>query len=435
MTDKNQEKQMTDVELSLKLSYAIYENYHTALEFIETHPDYSLLKFRKVLKSIVEIIADKEEINLENKNLNDSIKYLVECGIPSKLLDNNLHDVKFFCNDGIHNGSSFKNKEESDEEINRLRENALIARKKLIEIFEYVYFIMINKQSAPTIISAIVERNNEIIYNSLTSTNYKEKLKAGIIYEDIFNTQLHSASKPLSRKIKYSLSVLIEYTLAFYESAYKLSAQVDDEAFADDTEKVILQKCELEPLYKYASFGLSFISNNEKFKKLLQIVADRGYIPAKALLGFNLYEENQFKLAFKYLLSVKNTNESIALWQLYYCYTEGKACSPNPNKAFKYLRKAVKLKYPDALATLSKVYHNGEYLPKDDEKSQELLEESIALGSKLGKKFKEHLQEISTAKKPKPITGGEKIGRNEKCPCGSGKKYKKCCGSPNKKIQ
>ena len=23
----------------------------------------------------------------------------------------------------------------------------------------------------------------------------------------------------------------------------------------------------------------------------------------------------------------------------------------------------------------------------------------------------------------------KKVGRNEKCPCGSGKKYKKCCGS------
>ncbi len=25
--------------------------------------------------------------------------------------------------------------------------------------------------------------------------------------------------------------------------------------------------------------------------------------------------------------------------------------------------------------------------------------------------------------------GGRKIGRNEKCPCGSGKKYKRCHGS------
>jgi len=29
--------------------------------------------------------------------------------------------------------------------------------------------------------------------------------------------------------------------------------------------------------------------------------------------------------------------------------------------------------------------------------------------------------------KPKPVTG-HKVGRNDPCPCGSGKKYKKCCG-------
>ena len=28
----------------------------------------------------------------------------------------------------------------------------------------------------------------------------------------------------------------------------------------------------------------------------------------------------------------------------------------------------------------------------------------------------------------KPIVNPSKIGRNELCPCGSGKKYKKCCG-------
>jgi len=28
----------------------------------------------------------------------------------------------------------------------------------------------------------------------------------------------------------------------------------------------------------------------------------------------------------------------------------------------------------------------------------------------------------------KPVVKGEKIGRNDPCPCGSGKKYKQCCG-------
>ena len=27
-----------------------------------------------------------------------------------------------------------------------------------------------------------------------------------------------------------------------------------------------------------------------------------------------------------------------------------------------------------------------------------------------------------------PVKRGEKIGRNDPCPCGSGQKYKKCCG-------
>lgn len=28
----------------------------------------------------------------------------------------------------------------------------------------------------------------------------------------------------------------------------------------------------------------------------------------------------------------------------------------------------------------------------------------------------------------RPCAGGRKVGRNEPCPCGSGRKFKKCCG-------
>ena len=31
-------------------------------------------------------------------------------------------------------------------------------------------------------------------------------------------------------------------------------------------------------------------------------------------------------------------------------------------------------------------------------------------------------------KQEQPEVGGRKVGRNEHCPCGSGKKYKRCCG-------
>ncbi|MHB1694447.1 MAG: SEC-C metal-binding domain-containing protein, partial [bacterium] len=37
-------------------------------------------------------------------------------------------------------------------------------------------------------------------------------------------------------------------------------------------------------------------------------------------------------------------------------------------------------------------------------------------------------EEDENAVKQKPIVKSKKIGRNEPCPCGSGKKYKNCHG-------
>jgi preprotein translocase subunit SecA len=36
--------------------------------------------------------------------------------------------------------------------------------------------------------------------------------------------------------------------------------------------------------------------------------------------------------------------------------------------------------------------------------------------------------QVSQRGKLQPIVVDEKIGRNDPCPCGSGKKYKHCCG-------
>ncbi|NGX27980.1 MAG: Protein translocase subunit SecA [Candidatus Anoxychlamydiales bacterium] len=44
-------------------------------------------------------------------------------------------------------------------------------------------------------------------------------------------------------------------------------------------------------------------------------------------------------------------------------------------------------------------------------------------------KLDEHQQKESKEIKSSPIIGENKVGRNDDCPCGSGKKYKKCCGS------
>ena len=41
----------------------------------------------------------------------------------------------------------------------------------------------------------------------------------------------------------------------------------------------------------------------------------------------------------------------------------------------------------------------------------------------------EDITDLETLLNPiKPKIVEKKVGRNEPCPCGSGKKYKKCCG-------
>jgi preprotein translocase subunit SecA len=37
-------------------------------------------------------------------------------------------------------------------------------------------------------------------------------------------------------------------------------------------------------------------------------------------------------------------------------------------------------------------------------------------------------KEPAKKKTSAPKVASEKVGRNDSCPCGSGKKYKKCCG-------
>lgn len=41
--------------------------------------------------------------------------------------------------------------------------------------------------------------------------------------------------------------------------------------------------------------------------------------------------------------------------------------------------------------------------------------------------FASQTEQTSQQAKPRPVISGPKVGRNDPCPCGSGKKYKKCC--------
>jgi len=71
----------------------------------------------------------------------------------------------------------------------------------------------------------------------------------------------------------------------------------------------------------------------------------------------------------------------------------------------------------DQIASL--IYHVA-VVSQEEQKVQDRLQNAQA----------SHGDEVSPAETQKKLKDaeGKKIGRNDPCPCGSGKKYKNCCG-------
>lgn len=69
---------------------------------------------------------------------------------------------------------------------------------------------------------------------------------------------------------------------------------------------------------------------------------------------------------------------------------------------------------------------------KEREKSRtKLIESRDALDIPDAMGYRENMENpgtLATAQKTQPIVNVSKVGRNDPCPCGSGKKYKQCCG-------
>jgi uncharacterized protein len=71
--------------------------------------------------------------------------------------------------------------------------------------------------------------------------------------------------------------------------------------------------------------------------------------------------------------------------------------------------------------------------PLSPDKREEVLQMMIAGLSKIYRYFEPHRRSHASGSRPAPLRReGPKIGRNEPCPCGSGRKYKRCCapGAP-----
>jgi preprotein translocase subunit SecA len=97
-------------------------------------------------------------------------------------------------------------------------------------------------------------------------------------------------------------------------------------------------------------------------------------------------------------------------------------------EAFQMFAEMVDKVDEEALSLMYKLQLRGKEEPakrKEPEKRlQAIHQEAVGMGYSTTNQA----EEVAPGK-PKPVKVGQKVGRNDPCPCGSGKKYKKCCGA------
>lgn len=446
---------ISDIDLSKKISENIHQDYKTAIEFIQTNPDYSLTKFRKILESVVSEIANKNDLKLESKKLIDNINFLFDCQLINTPQKSNLHEVRRLGNEGVH--PPFKGDFEYD--YYKLITEKLIlkandARKLVVSVLEDVFCILNGKLTSGyeiEIKTVSIQNSREIIFDAYLKSCWGTKLKAGIISEGLFYEQHFKVPSYKATDFDPHLVNLKHMALSFYEASCVISSKVDDKLrsieSSEEIENIICKTANLESLSRYGELAFSIKEYQEKALKRIEASADRGYGQAAALYGGILYDDEQFELALKYLAIAEQQDVPRALRFLFYAYSEGIVFPKNIEKALAFLDRAIELGCIECLAELGEVFRKGELVKKDNIKAKKFLDQSIEKGSYFGKYYldKIKIEKIKTnlienADKflknadaqykllKNPI---KKMRSNELCNCGSGIKYKKCCKNPS----
>ncbi|WP_448550059.1 DUF4145 domain-containing protein [Thalassotalea fusca] len=457
----------TDLEFAKLFSLQIHEHYQTALEFLDDNPDYSLLKFRKIIELLSNYIAEKRAIDFQNDNLFEQINILFEEGIIPRHIKNNFHELRMLCNDGVHNKSSLKQTDDADfaqSADEAIKSNAKQSRTLIVELFEDLYLHVPLGKELPKF--ELVDTKQfglkQIIFDAAIDTSYQAKLKAGIAYQAIAKNNNKDSGLIVSNSFSFNQESLLKIAAAYYEAAYKLSSNFDqhfknsfrlDDDISD--KEIIYKYCDTESLFKYAVVAIESWLGKEKEKdgiELLKVAVKRGNKEAVAYYGAFLYDSEEYVESKRYLEQAIEADSALANRYLFYLYSDEKNSFYDLELAYRYLNKAIEYGCIDSIGELGILYHKGLIVEKNDAKAEELLLKAIEKGSYVAKRY--HLvefndlagqlqkgaakfaadfekamlkvqQEIEAAK-PKPIKV-EKIGRNSRCPCGSGKKYKSCC--------
>lgn len=429
-----------DKQFAALFKESITSDYADALLFMNANPDVSLLKFRKVLESLCLLYAEHYNYKFANNNLSDRITELAEqtfiCGVNKEL----FHEVRDLTNTGVHI------KKISKEE---LFSNAVTSRRGVLNLLEYAFLDLGIGKEIPKYemtFSGGQEQKN-LWYICLSSADYSDHFRLGKIYQELAEGYERLAFDDESFSICPSAKFV--FAAECYKSAFQLCSGKHVDSITQ-AKGISIAPDSYESLFCYALLCLKGeIGNKGKTDAqiMLHALVNRGYIDAYAYLGWSYYLDKDYKKAHKYLTHNKVSLNIFTYHKLGVLYSEGKASSINIDAAIDNFLKAAELGCSKSMFELGKLYHQGEVVDKNDLLAQTYLQKSIIGGNedaivylddnylkikeiilKAAEQISGSLDKEIHQVKQAPYIAAIKIGRNDRCPCGSGSKYKKCCG-------
>lgn len=424
----------TDLDLSSSVSKTVGEHYKEAVEFTTALPSYALICYRKVLESVCELIAKKQDIPLANLQLFERINKLTDAGAITFGFKDRCHRLRILCNPGAHKTSVLSHEEGKDEladENENLLKNALEARKGILWVLESTYTLLYDYKGDFSYSWVHIETQEwkDILFAATTESDPNKKFKAGLWCEaEAKRRELAYKYAIATEEFQIDQDFLRKLAASFYYASYKLEPNI-------------------EAGFRYAKFvkdGKIDGDKKEEANALIESAAKSGHGGACDYYAVNLYLiQKDYKKAEKFWLLAAQNNVTRAYYCLYIYYTEGKACPPDPQKAIEFLEKGAEQDCRDCLDSLGRAYFEGEYVEKDVEKSRDLLTRASELGHGKARLYLElminggveEIQREFTAFGKRlletlPVRQTVKSAVRDpyaQCSCQSGKKYKWCC--------
>lgn len=430
--------------------------YKEAIEYQQVLPDVSLTRFRKILELWCAELAKKNNLNgTDDLTLRDFIDFLYSEHIFTRDVKDKLHRVRQFANNAVHANKELPHDRLRNELISSFVQARSLFSSLLTDLSELLLSSTTNVVIIDGELRAVEEK--EIIYKAFFSDNAKDKFLGGKAISALHYAYFQKLPTTfVTERQNIHLSSHDEIALQLYLAAIELDAELDKlpvNLWCNKKEREELVHARARPEYNY-EFALSASdrSDYDPYKQraftALRSAIRKNHQPSQALLGALLYNSGSYVESFDLLKPASLDGDLLALRQLYFYYSEGKACDKDMLLATEYAEKAIELGCTLTMYAYGRDLFEGNNVEPDKIKGSELIKKATEMGDKQATTYSKVFIENNLPKiladecskivdrlkkgllpggKFVGFEGGRKIGVNETCPCGSGKKYKKCC--------